>query len=112
MNSKKKPHLEEEEKEEEEEEETFTALDGNEVSHEKFDMDACDHSKQGLESQISPKIQNDPESEVTDGCDPSRSALDGSEVSHENFLWMQMINPKKDQYQRLVQKTKRDQNQK
>jgi hypothetical protein len=47
--------------------------------------DACDHSKQGLESEISPEIHNDPESEVTDGCDPSKSALDKNEVSHENF---------------------------
>jgi hypothetical protein len=48
-------------------------------------MDSCDHSKQGLESEISPEIQNDPESEVTDGCDFSKSALDKSEVSHEKF---------------------------
>ncbi len=48
-------------------------------------MDVCDHSKQELESEISPEIQNDPESEVTDGCDPSKSALDKNEVSHENF---------------------------
>jgi hypothetical protein len=32
-----------------------------------------------------PETQNDPESEVTDGCDPSKSALDKNEVSHENF---------------------------
>ncbi len=52
--SKKKPHSEEEEKEEEEqkEEEVATALDGNDVSHEHVDMTACDHSKQGLETQI------------------------------------------------------------
>ncbi len=57
--SKKKPDSEEEEKEEEEEEEegeeekeeTATLLDGN-VSHENVDMDACDLSKQGLESAI------------------------------------------------------------
>jgi hypothetical protein len=48
-------------------------------------LDACDHSKQGLESEISPETQNDLESEVTDGCDPSKSALDKNEVSHENF---------------------------
>ncbi len=79
-NSKKKPHseeeVEEEEEEKEEEEETATALDGNKVSHENFDTDVCDHSKQGLESEIAPETQNDPESEVTDGCDPSKSALD------------------------------------
>jgi hypothetical protein len=28
------------------------------------DTDACDHSKQGLESEIPPETQNDPESEV------------------------------------------------
>ena len=48
-------------------------------------MDACDHSKQGLESEIPPETQNDPESEVTDGCDPSKSALDKNKVSCENF---------------------------
>ncbi len=59
--------------------------DGNEVSHENVDMDTCDHSKQGLESEIAPETQHDPESEVTDGCDPSKSALDKNEVSHEKF---------------------------
>jgi hypothetical protein len=49
------------------------------------DMDACDHSKQGLESEIPPEIQNDPESEVTDCCDPFKKAFDKSEVSHKNF---------------------------
>jgi hypothetical protein len=34
-------------------------------------MDACDHSKQELEL-IAPETRNDPESEVTDGCDPSK----------------------------------------
>ncbi len=48
-------------------------------------MDACDHSKQGLESEISPETQNDPESEVTDGCDPSKKVLDKTEVSRKNF---------------------------
>jgi hypothetical protein len=79
---------EEEEKEEEEEEEeevTATAFDGNQVSHENFDMDACNLSKQGLEPEIAPETQNDPESEVTDGCDPSKSALDKNVVSHKNF---------------------------
>ncbi len=47
--------------------------------------DACDHSKQGLESEIPPKTQNDPESEVTDGCDLSKKALNKIEVSHMNF---------------------------
>jgi hypothetical protein len=48
-------------------------------------MDTCAHSKQGLESEIAPETQNDPDSEVTVGCDPSKSALEEHEVSHENF---------------------------
>jgi hypothetical protein len=44
--------------------------------HVDIDMDACDHSKQRLESEITPETQNDPESEVIDGCDPSKKALD------------------------------------
>ena len=47
--------------------------------------DACDHSKQELESEIPPETQNDPESEVTDGCDPSKKALDKTEVCPKNF---------------------------
>jgi hypothetical protein len=73
------------EEEEEEEEEAATALDSNEVSHENYDMDAFDHSKQGLESEIAPETQHDPDSEVTDGCDLSKSALEKNEVSHENL---------------------------
>jgi hypothetical protein len=49
------------------------------------DMNACDHSKQGLESEIPSETQNEPESKVTDGCDPSKKALDKTEVSHKNF---------------------------
>jgi hypothetical protein len=54
VNSKKKPHSEEEEKEEEdqEEEEVATALDRNDIYHKHVDMNAWDHSKQGLETQI------------------------------------------------------------
>jgi hypothetical protein len=48
-------------------------------------MDACDLSKQGLESAIAPETQHDPDSEVTDGCDPSKNALDKNELSRENF---------------------------
>ena len=48
-------------------------------------MDICDHYKQGLELEIAPEIQHDPDSEVTDGCGPSKSALDKHEVSHEKF---------------------------
>ena len=62
-----------------------TALDSNKVSHVHIGMDASDHSKQGLESEIPPETQNDAESEVTHGCDPSKKALDKTEVSHKNF---------------------------
>jgi hypothetical protein len=52
VNFKKKPHPEEEKnkEEEQEEEEVATALDGNDVSNEHVDMNACDHSKQGIET--------------------------------------------------------------
>jgi hypothetical protein len=78
VNSKKKPHSEEEEKEEEkkEEEEIDTASDGNDVSCEHVDMNACDHSKQGLETQIASETHNDPESEVTDSCESSKNVPD------------------------------------
>ncbi len=103
VNSKKKPDSEEDDKEEkdeeeekeEEEEEIATALDSKEVSHVHIGMDACDHFKQGLESEIPPETQNDPESEVTDGCDcdPSKKAIDKTEVSHKKMILMQMIKP-------------------
>jgi hypothetical protein len=91
VNSKKKLDSEEEEEkekeeeEEEEEEDIATALDSKEVSHVHVDTDACEHFKQGLESEIPPETQNDPESEVSDGCVPSKKALDKTEVSHKNF---------------------------
>jgi hypothetical protein len=77
VNSKKKPHSEEEEKEEEkwgeeEKEEVAATLDGNDISHEHDDINACDHSKQGLETQIASETHNYPESEVTDGCESSK----------------------------------------
>jgi hypothetical protein len=81
VNSKKKPHSEEEEKEEETEEETeeekekevATALDSIDVSHEHVDMNACDHSKKGLKTQIASETHYDPKSEVTDGCESSKN---------------------------------------
>jgi hypothetical protein len=81
VNSTKKPHSEEEEKEEEkeEEEEVATALDGNDVSCEHVDMNACDNSKQGLETQIALETHNDPESEVTDSCKSSKNVPDDIE---------------------------------
>jgi hypothetical protein len=75
---------EEEEEEDEEDEEIATTLDSKEVSHVHVDTDACDHSKQGLKSMIPPETQNDPKSEVTDGCDSSQKALDKIKVSHKN----------------------------
>jgi hypothetical protein len=64
------------EEEEQEEEEVATALDGNDISHEHVDMNACDHSKQGLETQIASETHNDPESEVNDGCESSKNVPD------------------------------------
>ena len=63
VNSKKKPDSNEEEKEEEreeEEEEVAAALDNNDVFCEQVDIYACDHSKQGLETQIASETHNDP----------------------------------------------------
>jgi hypothetical protein len=48
-------------------------------------MVACDHSKIGLKSETPPETQNDAESEVTHGCDPSKKALDKTEVCHKIF---------------------------
>jgi hypothetical protein len=39
-------------------------------------MNACDHSKQGLETQITSETHNDPKSETTDGCEPSKNVPD------------------------------------
>jgi hypothetical protein len=39
-------------------------------------MNACDHSIQGLETQIASETHNDPESEVKDGCESSRNVPD------------------------------------
>ncbi len=83
VNSKKKPDSDEEEKEkeerEEEEEEIAAALDSNDVSFEQVDTYACDHSKQGLETQIASKTNKDPVSEVTDGCESAKNVLDDIE---------------------------------
>ncbi len=69
-----KEEEEEEEKEEEEEEkEVATAVYGNDVSVEHVDMNACDHSKQGLETQIASETHNDPEVGVTDACESSKN---------------------------------------
>ncbi len=80
MNSKKKPDSDEEEKEEEEreeeEEEVAAALDSNDVSREQVDTYACDHSKQGIETQIASETHKDPVSEVTDVCESAKNVLD------------------------------------
>ena len=39
-------------------------------------MSVCDHSKQGLETQIASETHNDPKSEVTDGCESSKNVPD------------------------------------
>ena len=79
VNSKEKPHLEEEEKEEEEqeeeEEEVAAALDSNDVFCEQVDTYACDHSKQGIETQIASETHKDPVSEVTDGCESAKKCI-------------------------------------
>ena len=79
VNSKKKPDSDKEEKEEEEreeeeeeEEEVAAALDSNDVSCEQVDTYACDHAKQGLETQIASETYNDPEVGVTDACEFSK----------------------------------------
>jgi hypothetical protein len=83
VNFKKKPDSDEEEKEEEreeeEEEEVAAALDNNDVSHEQVDTYACDHSKQGLKTQIASETHTDPVSEVTDGCESAKNVLDDIE---------------------------------
>jgi hypothetical protein len=71
----KKTDSDEEEKEEEreeEEEEVAAALDNNDVSNEQVDTYACDHSKQGLETQIASETHKDPVSEVADGCESAK----------------------------------------
>ncbi len=82
VNSKKKLNSDEEEKEEEreeEEEEVAATLDNNDVSCQHVDTYACDHSKQGLETQIVSETNKDPVSEVTDGCESARNVLDDIE---------------------------------
>jgi hypothetical protein len=42
-------------------------------------MNACDHSKQGLETQIASETHNDPDSEVTDGYESAKNVPDDIE---------------------------------
>ncbi len=82
VNSKKKPNPDEEGKEderEEEEEEVAAALDSNDVSCEQVDTYACDHAKQGIETQITLDNHKDPVSEVIDGCESAKNVLDDIE---------------------------------
>jgi hypothetical protein len=108
VNSKKKPNSYEEEKEgeerEEEEEEVAAkkkqdsdeegkekderdqeegevaaALDSNDVSCEKVDTYACDHAKQGIETQIASDNHTDSVSKGTDGCESAKNELDDIE---------------------------------
>jgi hypothetical protein len=82
---KEEEEEEEEEEDNEEEEEIPTVFDIKEDSHVYIGTVACDHSKQGIESEIPPENQNDAESEVTDGSENSKKTLDKSEVCHIKF---------------------------
>ncbi len=42
-------------------------------------MNACDHSKQGLETQIASETHNDSKSEITDSCESSKNVPDDIE---------------------------------
>jgi hypothetical protein len=42
-------------------------------------MNACDHPKQGLETQIASETHNHPKSEVTDSCESSKNVPDNIE---------------------------------
>ena len=83
VNSKKKPDSDEEEKgeenREEEEEELAAALDSNDVSHEQVDTYACDHAKQGIETQITSENHTNSLSEGIDGCESAKNELDDIE---------------------------------
>ncbi len=61
------------------EEEVAAVLDNNDVSREQVDTYVCDHSKQGLETQIASVTHKDPVSEVTDGCESAKNVLDDIE---------------------------------
>jgi hypothetical protein len=98
VNSKKKTDSDEEEKEEEreeEEEEVAAALDNNDVSHEQVDTYACDHAKQGLETQIASVTYKDPVSGVTDRCESAKNVFDDIErmlllLQDKRKLWVEM----------------------
>jgi hypothetical protein len=108
VNSKKKPDSDEEEKEEEvreeeeegvaakkkrdsdeegkekeerdqEEGEVAAALDSNHVSCEQVNINACDHAKQGIETQIASDNHTDSVSEGIAGCESAKNELDDIE---------------------------------
>ncbi len=78
VNSKKKSDSDEEEKEEdereEEEEEVAAALIRQQWCFlwASWYIYACDHAKQGIETQIASDKHKDPVSEVTDGCESAK----------------------------------------
>ncbi len=51
----------------------------NDVSCKQVDTYACDHAKQGLETQIASDNHEDPVSEVIDGCESAKNVLDDIE---------------------------------
>jgi hypothetical protein len=77
--AKKKQDSDEEGKEEEErdqeEGEVAAALDSNDVSHDQVDTYACDHAKQGMETQIASDNNTDSVSEGLDGCESAKNVL-------------------------------------
>ncbi len=56
-----------------------TALDSNDVSREQVDTYACDHAKQGLETQIASDNHKDPVSEVIHQSKSAKNVLDDIE---------------------------------
>ncbi len=108
VNSKKKPDSDEEEKEEEERKEeeeevavnkkqdsneegkekeerdqeegaVAAALDSNDASREQVDTYACNHAKQGIETQIASDNHTDSVSEGIDGCESAKNEPDDIE---------------------------------
>ncbi len=98
-----------------EEGEVAATLDSNYVSREQFDTYACDHAKQGIETQIASDNHTDPVSEGIDGCESAKNEpddikKDDTDVTGQNeimggsvqveinfhmiiLMRMQMINP-------------------
>ncbi len=81
--AKKKQDSDEEEKEKEErdqeEGEVAAALDSNDVSCEQVDTYACDHAKQGIETQIASDNHMDAVTEGIDGCESAENEPDDIE---------------------------------